>query len=180
MRCGVLEYRNAFWNVVDPTRKIASDPSLRNRLFVGVYSELIGIGREIALPNGERRVVWFSADATPACFGGGNWDSNEPLTADHQEFLGALLPGHRKTGFISDAEFLVDVMCAVVWIQDAPHLGIFGLARNGFSNMRITKGEANGGVALNLTRRFHMWMLHRNFRFYSFYIRSGRKIPLTC
>ena len=44
------------------------------------------------------------------------------------------------------------------------------------SNSWIITGKAKSGVALNLTRTFHKWLLHQHFRLFSFYVRSEHNV----
>ena len=42
--------------------------------------------------------------------------------------------------------------------------------------MWTSHGKARKGVGLHLARTFHSWLITQQFRFYSFYCRSGRNV----
>ena len=176
IRCNGPDKWTSFWNAVQFTREIVPDESNWEILFTGAFSEIVGIAHELSWPNMDRGVTWFSADATPSCIGGINWQTNEFFVANPQEHITPLCPGNRTTGHISEVEFVVDVLCATIWSEDSQSLIVCGLADNMCSNMWIMSGKAKQGVALALTRIFYRWPLHQRFRLFSFYIRSERSM----
>ena len=69
VRCNDLDKWTAFWNVVQFIRDIVGCEDNWPRLFSGVFTECIGVVRELTLPDTEREIQWFSGDATPSCIG---------------------------------------------------------------------------------------------------------------
>ena len=124
-------------------------------LFAGVFSEIVGIVHEPALPDVDRVANWSTADATPSCIGGINWTSNEFFVADPKEFLTPLCPSTRSVGHIREIEFGVEVLRTVFWSHSAQSLILCGLTDNTRSNMRSMSGKAKQGAALSPPRIFY-------------------------
>ena len=144
--------------------------------FSGTFSELIGIHREAVLPEQDRTIVWFSADATPSRIGGVNWNTRGYFVEEPDKFTRPLLPTTRDLPHINEIEYLVEVMCTALWGYDDNRLIICGVTDNITSNSWITKGKARRGAGLTIARTFHLWLLRQAFKFYSFYSRSEHNI----
>ena len=176
IRCNEPEVRDAFWHTIQFMREMVADETNWPVLFTGVFSELIGIHQELTLPNIDRTATWFSADATLTCIGGVNWRTKEFSVSDPVEYIAPLCPSTRQQGHISEIEFMVEVLCTVVWGVNNPSFILCGLTDNTCSNTWIMSGKARHGVALTLTRTFHKWLIRQHFRFFSFFIRSGHNV----
>ena len=176
VRCNDGSMWEAFWNVMDFIREIVNKEENWPKLFTGVFSEIIGITKELTMPNTSREVIWFSADATPDCIGGINWRTRQYFVENPKEYITPLLPPNRVTGHISEIEFLVEILCTMVWSFNSETLIVCGLTDNMNSNIWMTGGKAKRGVSLSLTRMFHHWLLNQRFRFFSYYIRSEHNI----
>ena len=85
----------AFWHVIQFLREVAVDETDWKSLFVGVFSELVGVYAEMSLPNDNRRCIWFSGGATPTCFAGINWSTREFFCESPDRFIFPL-PTERK------------------------------------------------------------------------------------
>ena len=91
-------------------------------LFTGVSAGLIGIVKEMAIPDDHRSACWFSADATPECVGGINWRNMQFFAEQPLEFAQPFLPYNRTRAHINEIEFLAKSMCAVIWSAEHPAL----------------------------------------------------------
>ena len=143
-------------------------------LFAGVFTELIGLAKELAIPDEHRAVCFCSADATPNCIGGINWHNRQFFVEPPGEFISPFLPFHRTHAHINEIEFPAEVMCTGIWSDNNPSLIICGISDNICSNSWVPKGKAKRGVGSKLFRAFHMWLIRNSFRFFVFYSRSGR------
>ena len=166
----------AFWNVILFLRDLASDAKLWSSLFIGVFSELLGIVRELSLPKPGRQCIWFSGDATTTRIGGINWDNRTYFALGPQPFLVEFMPPGRTEAHINEHEFLTEILCTVLRGTDDQCLLLLGVADNSTSNMWFAKGRARRGLGLRLTRAFHRWVISKAFRYASFYCRSERDI----
>ena len=93
IRCADMHRWWAFWNVICFLRDLASGAELWQSLFVGVFSELLGVIGELSFPKQDRRCVWFSGDAANTRIGGINWDNRTyfPSTRNHSWLISCLL-----------------------------------------------------------------------------------------
>ena len=128
------------------------------------------------MPDLQRQVTWFSADATPDCIGGVNWKTRQFFVSNPSEYMLPLCPPTRIQCHISEVEFAAEVLRAVLWSENTRSMVVCGLTDNMCSNSWIMTGKARQGVALNLTRTFHKWLLHQHFRLFSFYIRLEHNV----
>ena len=167
---------HAFWNDVAFMREIVEDSDNWEVLFAGVFSEIVGIARELTLPDLKREVSWFSADATPDSIGGINWQKRQFFAPDPSEYILPLCPPNRSQGHISEVEFVVEVLRTVLRSENSRSLVVCGLTDNMCSDSWIIAGKAKSGVALNLARTFYKWLLRQNFRLFSFYVRSEHNV----
>ena len=166
----------AFWNVISFLRDLPTEPEAWRSLFAGAFSELVGLQRELSMPNQHRRCVWFSGDATPTRIGGVNWGDRTFFALGPTDLLSDFLPVGRSTPHINENEFLTEIVCTVLWERAKEPLLLLGVTDNATSNMWFYKGSARRGIGLRLTRAFRRWMLAQPFRFGSFYCRSDRNI----
>ena len=176
VRCADQSKWGAFWSVMQFIRDVTQDDTLWPLLFSGTFSDLVGVQQEIVLPEPIRSVVWFSADATPTTVGGVNWPNREYFVIDPLPFIRPFLPISRNDSHIDELEYLVEIMRTVTWSYDDSNLILFGVTDNATANSWIANGKSRRGDGLQLTRTFHMWLLKQQFRFFSFYSRSGHNM----
>ena len=176
IRCPDLHRWTAFWNVISFLRDLSEEPATWRSLFSGIFSELIGLQRELSMPKENRQCIWFTGDATPTRIGGINWDNRTFFAVDPLTLVSQFLPPGRSVPHINENEFLTEIVCTVLWGHAEESLLLLGVTDNTTSNMWFTKGRARRGIGLRLTRAFHRWMLAQPFRFGSFYCRSDHNI----
>ena len=157
VRCADIHRRYSFWGVIVFLRDITKDADARRSLFSGVFSELVGLPRELTHPQVSRRCVWFSGDATPTRIGGIDWDQRTYFAVGHYEVLRGFPPSGRETAHISENEFLAEIPRTVLWGETEASLLLLGVTDNTTANMWFSKGRARRGVGLRLTRAFHRW-----------------------
>ena len=100
-----------------------------------MFSELIGVVRELSLPQPGRRCVWFSGDATTSRIGGINWDARTYFAVDHQPYLVDYLLIGRAEAQINEHEFLTEILRTVLRGTEDSSLLSIGVADNSTSNM---------------------------------------------
>ena len=176
IRCVDMHRWWAFWNVITFLRELSLETTVWQSLFIGVFSELLGLVRELSYPQPARRCVWFSGDATTTRIGGINWDNRTYFALNPQPFLVEFMPAGRTEAHINEREFLKGILRTVLWGADDRSLLLLGVTDNSTSNMWFTKGRARRGVGLRLTRAFHRWVISQSFRYGPFYCRSEHNI----
>ena len=90
-RNDIAKWGVSFWAACRFLRVLAVGQSQRRRLCTGVFAELIGLKRELALPDNQRVARWFSAYSAPSRIGGINWRARDSSLLNRPMWLFPLL-----------------------------------------------------------------------------------------
>ena len=112
----------------------------------------------------------------PTCIGVVRWGNREYFAEDDTPFPHPFRPVMRDTPHINDVGYLVELMCAVLWIYGDSQLVLCVVAENTASDRWVENGNPRRPHGPLSTRTFHMWLRKRAFRLFSFYSRSGSDI----
>ena len=155
IRCKDASERMASWGAIQFARDIVQGECNCVLLFTRVFSEIVGIVHELALPCSDgKMVIWLPADGAPSCMGGINWETKEFFATDPPEFIAPLPPPRRKQGHISEIGYLSEVLRTAMRSTNTNSLIICGLEDSMCANMWISSDKEKHGVSLTRARMF--------------------------
>ena len=173
IRCDDSAKWESFWDVVQFIIDLAVGQTQWRRLTTGVFAGLVGIQNELASPGAPRVATGFPSEDTPSCIGGIDMQTRQFFAESTDVFIAPFHPFNRKKAHISEIEFLAEVLCAAIWSHNYPALTMCGITDDACSHIWIS-GKSRTGVGLDISRTFHLGSIRSNFRFFSFYRKSGR------